>query len=442
MPPRTWRCAVKNVALCPRCRLDGHLRVERASATACDGRPISSVSMACPPGSVRRHLQELREGNSSRRPRPRAQHRENEPCDEGTHTKSNTGIVTPSGSIKWLEGKGRVEYEGSRPARLTGVCRDVTPRKEVELARVAAAEEASRLKDEFLATLSHELRTPLNAILGWAQILQPGDALDRAGAATPSTIIERNAKAAGSTHRGHPRHLPDHLGEAAISNAQPVDVAGARWSARSTALRPAARRQADSSSRSVVADGLPPIVGDPKRLQQVALEPRCPTRSSSHREGGRVEIRAQRSGDEVVDRGDRHRDAASTPEFLPFVFDRFRQADSHSTRQHGGLGLGLAMHATSRRAAQRRDEDGAQRRSRPRHADHDPLARSRAEAKRSDISQRSLASVCTELRDRSAAPWQRPSWSWTTKAIRESCWRPFSNVAGRKSSDAGRHARR
>ncbi len=95
--------------------------------------------------------------------------------DEGTPYEVEYRIVTPSGSIKWLEGKGRVEYEGGRPARLTGVCRDVTPRKEMELARVADAEEASRLKDEFLATLSHELRTPLNAILGWVQILQSGE---------------------------------------------------------------------------------------------------------------------------------------------------------------------------------------------------------------------------------------------------------------------------
>jgi PAS domain-containing protein len=74
--------------------------------------------------------------------------------DEGTAYEVEYRIVTPSGSIKGLEGKGRVECEGTRPARLTGVCRDVTPRKEMELARLADADEASRLKDEFLATLS------------------------------------------------------------------------------------------------------------------------------------------------------------------------------------------------------------------------------------------------------------------------------------------------
>ena len=102
-------------------------------------------------------------------------------------------LVAPDGTIRWCEGKGRVEYEGGRPVRMSGICMMVTRRKEAELARLAAAEESSRLKDEFLATLSHELRTPLNAILGWVTMLQGGE-LPAARARQAVEVIGRNAR--------------------------------------------------------------------------------------------------------------------------------------------------------------------------------------------------------------------------------------------------------
>ena len=112
-------------------------------------------------------------------------------------TTSSTGIVAPDGTVRWCEGKGRVEYEQGSPVRMSGVCVMVTRRKEAELARLAAAEETSRLKDEFLATLSHELRTPLNAILGWVQMLQSGQLSAGARRVEAIDVIGRNARLQG-----------------------------------------------------------------------------------------------------------------------------------------------------------------------------------------------------------------------------------------------------
>jgi PAS domain S-box-containing protein len=112
--------------------------------------------------------------------------------DEGIPHDVEYRIVAPDGSVRWCEGKGLVEYEHGRPARMSGVCMIVTRRKEAELARLGAAEESSRLKDEFLATLSHELRTPLNAILGWVQMLQTGE-LSAARAQQAVDVIGRTS---------------------------------------------------------------------------------------------------------------------------------------------------------------------------------------------------------------------------------------------------------
>jgi PAS domain S-box-containing protein len=105
-------------------------------------------------------------------------------------------IVAPDGTVRWCEGKGRVEYQDGEPARMSGVCMMVTRRKEAELAKLASAEDSSRLKDEFLATLSHELRTPLNAILGWVQMLQTGQ-LTPARTRQAIDVIARNARLQG-----------------------------------------------------------------------------------------------------------------------------------------------------------------------------------------------------------------------------------------------------
>ncbi len=246
-------------------------------------------------------------------------------------------IVAPDGTIRWCEGKGRVEYENGRPARMTGVCMMVTRRKEAELARLAAAEEASRLKDEFLATLSHELRTPLNAILGWVQMLETGAvSAERIGHAIG--IIGRNATLQAQL-------IEDILDVSRIITGKleierepvfmPVLIDNVV-----TALLPSALIKRIEVIKLVAAD-IPPIEGDTKRLHQV-LGNVLSNAIKFSPEDGQVEIACDVCGDcievEIRDAG-----VGIAPEFLPYVFDRFRQADSASTRQHGGLGLGLAI---------------------------------------------------------------------------------------------------
>jgi PAS domain S-box-containing protein len=246
-------------------------------------------------------------------------------------------IVALDGSERWVESKGHVEVEGGRPVRLSGVCLIVTPRKEAEHARLASAEEASRLKDDFLATLSHELRTPLNAILGWVQMLLAGTLpADRARQAID--IIGRNAKAQAQL-------IEDILDISRIITgkleieSQTISVPHLMDGVVGAAL-PAARAKHITITRQV-PDGLPSIDGDPKRLHQV-LSSVVANAIQFTPDKGQVDIRAEDDARGLVitvrDSG-----AGIPAEFLPHVFDRFRQADSRATRRHGGLGLGLAI---------------------------------------------------------------------------------------------------
>jgi signal transduction histidine kinase/CheY-like chemotaxis protein len=257
--------------------------------------------------------------------------------DKGIPHDVEYRIVGSNGDIRWVEGKGRVEYERGKPVRMTGVCMIVTRRKEAELARLTAAEEASRLKDEFLAMLSHELRTPLNAILGWVQILAAGG-LSKERVAQAVDVIGRNAKLQA-------RLIEDILDVSRIITGKmkveraPLHVQQIVDTALNGVL-PAAGAKQIAVVRDIPAD-LPPIEGDPKRLQQVFGNVLSNAIKFTP-EGGRVEIRCALDGDmlqiEVQDSG-----IGISPDFLPYVFDRFRQADSRSTRQHAGLGLGLAI---------------------------------------------------------------------------------------------------
>ena len=200
-----------------------------------------------------------------------------------------------------------------------------------------AAERANRMKDEFLATLSHELRTPLNAILGWSQLMRgghlQGDELQH-GLET----IERNA-------RTQAQLIEDLLDVSRIISGKlrlevkPVDLA-AVVNAALDALRPAAAAR-EIRLEPMIDPNAGPIHGDAERLQQVVWNLLSNAIKFTPR-GGRVQVRVAgvNAHAEIVvsDSG-----KGIEPQFLPHVFERFTQADSTTTRAHGGLGLGLAI---------------------------------------------------------------------------------------------------
>ena len=200
-----------------------------------------------------------------------------------------------------------------------------------------AAEESNRLKDEFLATVSHELRTPLTAILGWSRLLD-SESLDEGVARQAIETIWRNAKAQSQI-------IDDILDVSRIITGnlyldlQPVELAPIVESAINV-VRPTADAKGIRIETKV--DNAPIVVsGDANRLQQVIWN-LLSNAVKFTGVGGLVSLSVFQNQSEaeikVTDSG-----LGISREFLPFVFDRFRQADSSTTRQHGGLGLGLAI---------------------------------------------------------------------------------------------------
>jgi signal transduction histidine kinase len=200
----------------------------------------------------------------------------------------------------------------------------------------AQAESVNRMKDEFLATLSHELRTPLNAILGWAHLLTSGKT-DPAMTGRAIAVIRNNAMAQSQliedildVSRIIGGKLRLNLGTVQLREV--IDAA-------LDSVSPAAEAKAIRISRELAE--VEPITGDKDRLQQVVWNLLSNAVKFTPREG-HVTIRVSREDDEVVlavaDTG-----IGITAEFLPYVFDRFSQADSSATRRHGGLGLGMAI---------------------------------------------------------------------------------------------------
>ena len=233
------------------------------------------------------------------------------------------------------------------PLCYVSIKRDITARKRTEkeldqlLVRErtarADAEKANRLKDEFLATLSHELRTPLNAVIGWSRILKTGR-LDNESSVHAIDVIERNAWAQKQiiedildVSRVITGKLKLHLG--------PVDLVSV-VNAALDAVRPALEAK-DIRIETNYQQRLKVIAGDADRLQQVVWN-LLSNASKFTPVGGVIGVRVSQDGAyvgiEVSDTG-----PGIAPEFLPHVFERFRQADGSTTRTHGGLGLGLAI---------------------------------------------------------------------------------------------------
>ena len=256
------------------------------------------------------------------------------PCiiDELTHTVGR-GIEHRRLMLAEREARGRLEELNrelerrveERTAELSRVNRELT--------------EANRMKDIFLATLSHELRPPLTPVLGWVNLLRSGGAsADPSMLAQGLDAIERNA-------RLQARLVDDLLDISRIVTGklrierEPVDL-------RALVEQATEPFRAEADSREIgLSVELPrePLVvqGAPVRLQQVVWNLLSNAVKFTPR-GGVVGVRAWREGDEarveVSDTG-----VGIPPEFLPHVFDRFRQADGSTTRQYGGLGLGLAI---------------------------------------------------------------------------------------------------
>jgi PAS domain S-box-containing protein len=240
-----------------------------------------------------------------------------------------------------------IRLPGSRLQGVVVVFRDVTGQYELERQRASLlqieqaarqdAEAANRAKDEFVATLSHELRTPLNSIFGWTRMLQSGS-LDGDTARRAVEVIERSA-------RTQMQLIDDLLDTSRMVagklrlDVRPVDLRAVVEAAVDT-IRPATqakgvRIEGHTGERPVV------VSGDPDRLQQVVWN----LLSNAIRftpAGGRIDVWLdEHQGQEqirVVDTG-----SGIKPEFLPHVFERFRQADASSSRVHSGLGLGLAL---------------------------------------------------------------------------------------------------
>ncbi|HEY8410821.1 MAG TPA: PAS domain S-box protein, partial [Pyrinomonadaceae bacterium] len=199
------------------------------------------------------------------------------------------------------------------------------------------AEESSRLKDEFLATISHELRTPLSAILGWARMLRMGQLAPENSTKALETI-ERNARAQAQL-------VDDLLDVSRIitgklrMDVQPADP-NTFIDAAVEAVRPAAEAKGVRVQK-IIDTGPIAIPGDPVRLQQVVWNLLSNAIKFTPR-GGRVQIQSQRVNSHleiiVSDTGQ-----GIAADFLPHVFDRFRQADQKTSRQHGGMGLGLSI---------------------------------------------------------------------------------------------------
>ncbi|PTL76217.1 response regulator [Vitiosangium sp. GDMCC 1.1324] len=255
------------------------------------------------------------------------------PQDDGLHT--------------YISIKCPLQDESGRPYAICGISTDISERKRIEEEREVLlasertargeVERTSRMKDEFLTTLSHELRTPLTSILGWAQLILSRHTLTqdlRRGLET----IARNARAQAQ--------LIDDLLDMSriVSGRLRLDVRAVSPASVLEAVVESLKPAADAKAIRLEQE-LDPAVGqflaDPNRLQQIAWN-LVSNAIKFTPQGGRVKVALSQQGPNVQltvsDTG-----IGIEPDFLPHVFEPFRQADASSTRRHGGLGMGLAI---------------------------------------------------------------------------------------------------
>ncbi len=273
--------------------------------------------------------------------RPRVEERWQHAVESGEKFEIEARFRGIHGEYRWFLGRGvPVPDVHGRLSKWFGSFTDIDDQKRTEARVVAAREEGerlNRLKDEFLATVSHELRTPLQSILGWARLLRSGHVNpEQTGKALQT--IERNALVQSKL-------IEDILdvsriisGKARI-HSQVVDVAVVLGAALDT-TQPAARAKGVELAAEVPLD-IGTVIGDADRLQQVVWN-LLSNAVKFTQPGGHVRLTAKRTPTDlhivVTDDGQ-----GISPSFLPFVFDRFRQADAGVSRAHGGLGLGLAI---------------------------------------------------------------------------------------------------
>ncbi len=257
-------------------------------------------------------------------------------------------VVWPDNSVHWLMGKGVVsKSDDGVPRHMIGVNMEITELKNAQHERErlllnekdlrARAEAANRLKDEFLATVSHELRTPLNAILGWTTLLRKGQ-LDDRGIDKALETVERNA-------RSQTKLIEDLLDISRITTGhlklevQSLDLPAVIRAALES-LHPAAEAR-QIKLQALVDNAAGPVWGDPQRMQQIVWNLLSNAIKFTPK-GGQVQVRLERANSyvelAVSDTGQ-----GISENFLPHVFERFKQEDASSKRKHGGLGIGLAI---------------------------------------------------------------------------------------------------
>ncbi len=251
------------------------------------------------------------------------------------------------GIERWVAAKGKAFFNSAGVViRFIGTVLNITEKKQAEAEREQllqreqaareAAERANRIKDEFLAVLSHELRSPLNPILGWTKLLQMRK-FDAAKTAEALATIERNAKL-------QTQLIDDLLDVAKILRGKlSLNMASVNLSSVIEAATETVKATAVAKSISLrsVLPNIGQVSGDTARLQQIVWN-LLSNAIKFTPQGGQVDIHLERDGDQakitVRDTG-----KGINPEFLPYIFESFRQEDASITRKYGGLGLGLAI---------------------------------------------------------------------------------------------------